>query len=102
MCGPPLSSIDPSISQHLESKVCDFISDYKWNIPFSVLLAFPSLPQFINHIIIPKLQLQDELIWKGAPYGSLSFKEAFTFKSPSSQKLQWAKTAWSPDITPSK
>jgi len=78
------------------------MSNYKWNIPFSVLFAFPNLPQFINHIIIPKPQLQDDLIWKGAPSHSLTFKEAFTFKSPISQKLQWAKTIWSPHIPPSK
>ena len=46
--------------------------------------------------------MEDSLNWKHTQNGLLSFKDAFLFKSSKGQKIQWAKTIWSPDIPPSK
>jgi len=78
-------NIPPHIVSNLSSKVSDFIADHKWSIPSSLENMFPNLSQVLDQIIIPKVHLEDKLVWKHTSTGCLSLKEAYLHKSHTGQ-----------------
>lgn len=104
-CGQPLAitlNMPTSLSHQLNAKVCDFIDDFQWIFPISFQIMFPAVRQLAHQVIIPKVHIEDSLVWNNSSSGDLTFKEAYLFKSPAGQNLHWAKIIWSPDIPPSK
>lgn len=63
---------------------------------------FPSLLGIINQYIIPLAPRPDELNWKHNLTGTMSLKDAFSFKSLAGANLRWAKLIWNKSIHPSK
>jgi hypothetical protein len=51
---------------------------------------------------IPRVHMEDKLVWKNSTTGGLSLKDAYAHKSNPGNNLHWAKKIWSPDIPPSK
>lgn len=94
--------IPQNISEFLSAPVKDFIVNSTWCIPNSMQQASPHIYQLIHSITIPKVPLDDRLVWKWTNTGNLTLKEAFLHKTASDQKLNWAKIIWSVDIPPSK
>jgi len=86
----------------LSSKIQDFITDYHWSIPISVQIKFPQLGPILDQVCIPKVPLEDKLVWKHSTSGCLTFTEAFSHKTSIGQNMHGAKIIWSIDIPPSK
>ena len=104
-CGNPIGdsfNLPPNITLHLSSKVSDFISNFEWVVPPEVQLKFPQLVNLLNQICIPKVHMEDRLVWKHTSTSFLSLKEAFTHKISTGQNRHWAKLIWNQDIPPSK
>jgi len=104
-CSGPLInllSIPNMASDNLSAKVCDFIHDFKWMIPQTVLNAFPNIVSYVHQITIPLQQKPDNLIWLNSSKGDLTFKDAYLHKAPPGQNIHWAKIIWSQDVPPSK
>ena len=104
-CGPPIAdslNIPPHQATNLSAIVSDFIFDFEWYIPPVVLQSFPHISSLFSHIFIPKVPLEDNLVWSDSKTGNLTLKEAFTHLTPPGQHLQWAKKVWSVDFPPSK
>jgi hypothetical protein len=95
-------NVPPPIVAQLSSRVSDFITDHKWCIPSTLQAMFPHLIQVLDQIVIPKVHLEDKLVWKHTSTGCMSLKEAYFHKSQPGQRIHWAKNIWSPDIPPSK
>jgi hypothetical protein len=66
---------------NLQAKVNEFIFDGNCYFPNEMAQAFPNLTKVLLQETIPKEQKSDELIWKHTFSGTLSFKDAFIFKS---------------------
>lgn len=83
-------------------KLQEFIHNSQWCIPEHLYQSIPSLRFRANQVIIPLQQKEDFLIWNHTDNGSLSVKDAYSFKRHHSPHLDWAKCIWSADIPPSK
>jgi len=104
-CGEPITSslnLPTFLASNLTAKVCDFIRNYKWYFPLVVQQLFPAITVIAQKVTIPKVDLEDKLLWTPSHSGQLSFKESHLFKTHGGQQLNWAKVIWSPDIPPSK
>jgi len=104
-CGPALSNFlnfPPNNASQLIACVSDFIVNFQWCFPPSVSQVFPQLLSLFNHTTIPKVPLEDNLVWAKAKTGNLTLKEAYLHKSPIGHKLHWARRIWSADIPPTK
>jgi len=88
--------------EHLQAFVCDFISGSQRSFPPSFQMCFPQLIQHIHQVTIPRVHLEDSLVWKKTQSGDISFKDAYLFKSPVHPKIPWAKSVWSANIPPTK
>lgn len=104
-CGEPFANrlnLPENAASHLTSNVKDFIMDYNWCIPPSVQLIFPHLNQILMQATIPKVRIEDRLVWKDSSTDCLTLKEAYIHKSIPGNNIHWANKTWSPYIPPSK
>ena len=103
-CGPLALQLNiPSQLHHnLTAKVNDFIVNFQWIFPPSVLIPFPVDKHLAEHVTIPVEDFEDKLVWRKSNTGEISFKEAFLFKYGVGQNVKWAKSLWCPDIPPSE
>lgn len=78
-CGEPLANrfnLPVNAATHLSSNVKDFISEYNWSIPTSVQIQFPQLQSILMKTTIPRVHIEDRLVWKDSSTGGLSLKDA--------------------------
>jgi len=104
-CGSPLAStlnIPNDLHSSLKALVSQFIINSAWSIPPNLLQIFPNLQSFIDDIVIPINDRDDQFIWNHSHDGGLSFKEAYQFHCNAGQNLAWAKCIWNNAIPPSK
>jgi hypothetical protein len=104
-CGEILAqkfNIPVALYHHLNEKVQDFIVDNQWYVPLEIQDEHPTLLPFLQTIIIPFEEKEDQIIWRHSSSGLLSLKDAYNFHRIPNHHCVCADLIWNIAIPPSK
>ncbi|WJX28821.1 hypothetical protein P8452_17498 [Trifolium repens] len=78
-----------------------FIVNGEWNIPTSIVQRDSAIRARIDKVVIPRLALEDKLIWCPSKDGTLSAKQAYYFLYTAQPHVDWTGWIWHTFVPPS-
>lgn len=103
--GEPLHetlNVNQDIYREYPQFVHDYIQNFRWHIPQTILVQYPALKLLAEKVTIPMEDKEHKLIWNHNSNGELMMRDSYTFKNQPVNTHNWAKLIWSKDIPPSK